>query len=128
MRHRRIRKFRYRSNDRNHHYRSNGSEHDKLGPSSFSNGRTRNNFQSQQSAEKLLERYNNLAKEALSSGDRVLSENYLQHADHFIRIIEIKNLNQNQNRIQTSEEPKISEEKFPNNNETNQDKIVKKKE
>ena len=36
-----------------------------------------------QSPEKLFEKYNALAKEALSSGDKILSENYLQHADHF---------------------------------------------
>jgi len=48
------------------------------------------------SAEKSLEKYNSLAKEALSAGDRTLSENYLQHADHFMRIIEDKNRNRNQ--------------------------------
>ena len=42
----------------------------------------------QQSAEKLFEKYNTLAKEALSSGDKTLSENYFQHADHFMRIID----------------------------------------
>ena len=36
-----------------------------------------------------------LAKEALSSGDRTLSENYFQHADHFMRIIDEKKINQN---------------------------------
>ncbi len=38
-------------------------------------------------APKLIEKYNNLAREALSSGDKILSENYFQHADHFTRII-----------------------------------------
>ena len=37
--------------------------------------------------DKLIEKYNNLAREALSSGDKILSENYFQHADHFLRII-----------------------------------------
>ena len=41
--------------------------------------------------EKLLEKYNNLAKEALSNGDKILSESYYQHADHFLRVIENKN-------------------------------------
>ena len=36
---------------------------------------------------KLVEKYNNLAREALSSGDKILSENYFQHADHFTRIL-----------------------------------------
>ncbi len=38
-------------------------------------------------APKLIEKYNDLAREALSNGDKILSENYLQHADHFTRII-----------------------------------------
>ncbi len=37
-------------------------------------------------APKLIEKYNDLAREALSNGDKILSENYLQHADHFQRI------------------------------------------
>ena len=37
---------------------------------------------------KLLEKYNNMAREALSSGDKILSENYFQHADHFTRLLE----------------------------------------
>ena len=40
-----------------------------------------------QNASKLIEKYNELAREALSNGDKILSENYLQHADHFSRII-----------------------------------------
>ena len=53
----------------------------------FSNGPMRNNFRGNtQSAEKLFEKYNTLAKEALSSGDKTLSENYFQHADHFTRV------------------------------------------
>ena len=38
-------------------------------------------------APKLIEKYNNLAREALSSGDKILSENYFQHADHFTRVL-----------------------------------------
>ena len=38
-------------------------------------------------APKLIEKYNDLAREALSNGDKILSENYLQHADHFTRIL-----------------------------------------
>ena len=84
MRHRKPRRFRHRPNGRHHHQRNNGMEQTRLGSSSFSNTR---NFKSQQSAEKLVERYNALAKEALSSGDKILSENYFQHADHFSRIL-----------------------------------------
>ena len=41
-------------------------------------------------ASKLIEKYSNLAREALSSGDKILSENYFQHADHFTRILKEK--------------------------------------
>ena len=50
-------------------------------------------FRGNQNASKLLEKYLNLGKEALSSGDKILSENYFQHADHFSRIIESKKEN-----------------------------------
>ena len=40
-----------------------------------------------QNASKLIEKYNNLAREALSTGDKILSENYFQHADHFTRVM-----------------------------------------
>ena len=91
MRYRKNRRFMYRSNGRNHKStRNNGVERVGLGSHSFSNGRMRHNMQMQQSPEKLVEKYNLLAKEALSSGDKILSENYLQHADHYMRIIEAK--------------------------------------
>ena len=48
-----------------------------------------------QNASKLVEKYNNLAREALSSGDKILSENYLQHADHFSRILSLQETNKN---------------------------------
>ena len=38
-------------------------------------------------APKLIEKYNEMAREALANEDRVLSENYLQHADHFTRVL-----------------------------------------
>ena len=43
-------------------------------------------------APKLVEKYNDLAREALSNGDKILSENYLQHADHFTRVLNEKEL------------------------------------
>ena len=68
--------------------------------SSFSNGE---NFQrkapgrNNHNASKLIDKYNNLAREALSSGDKILSENYLQHADHFSRILSSQELNKFKN-------------------------------
>ena len=91
---RKPRRFRRRSNGRGRPTRGNGDIH-RLRTDSYSNEHNRNRFRPTQSAEKLFEKYNTLAKEALSSGDKTLSENYLQHADHFMRIIEDKNKNQN---------------------------------
>ena len=75
----------FRRNDRS--FKSNG-DRTKYG-SNFSNNE---NFQrkipgrNNHNAAKLIEKYNNLAREALSGGDKILSENYFQHADHFTRV------------------------------------------
>ena len=75
----------FRRNDRNFKV---GSDRNKY--NNFSNNDSfqrkllgRNN----QNASKLVEKYNNLAREALSTGDKILSENYFQHADHFTRVL-----------------------------------------
>ena len=87
----------FRRNDRN--YKGNG-DRTKFG-SNFSSNESfqrkipgRNNH----NASKLIEKYNNLAREALSSGDKILSENYFQHADHFTRIL-TEQINQKKERI-----------------------------
>ena len=76
----------FRRNDRS--FKSNGDR------TKFSSNFTSNeNFQKKMpgrnnnNAPKLIEKYNNLAREALSGGDKILSENYFQHADHFTRIL-----------------------------------------
>ncbi len=61
-----------------------------------------------QNASKLIEKYNDLAKEALSNGDKILSENYLQHADHFARIIQSRDLDKEMNVNSSNTENKIS--------------------
>ena len=77
----------FRRNDRS--FKNNVIDKNKFG-GSFSNN---NNFQrktpgrNNHNASKLHEKYNNLAREALSSGDKIMSENYFQHADHFKRIL-----------------------------------------
>lgn len=109
MYYRKNRRFRHRSNGRTYRSRDNGVENMRLPSSDFKNDRNRINFRPQQSAEKLVEKYVALAKEAITSGDKISSENYLQHADHFARIIEFKNLNQKQNKEQISKETKISQ-------------------
>ena len=91
---RKPRRFRRRSNGRNHHMSRGGDRgHMRLRTNSFTNDQGRNIFRNIQSAEKLFEKYTTLAKEAISSGDKTLGENYLQHADHFMRVIEDKNKN-----------------------------------
>ena len=79
----------FRRNERN--FKTNG-DRQKFG-SNFTNNENfkrkapgRNNH----NAPKLIDKYNDLAREALSNGDKILSENYLQHADHFTRILNEK--------------------------------------
>ena len=38
-------------------------------------------------AQHVFEKYQQLARDASSSGDRVLAENYLQHAEHYFRVV-----------------------------------------
>ena len=92
-------RFRHRPKNRGHQRHSNGNGQIRLGSDPFSNAQRKNNFRSTQSAEKLLEKYTNLAKEAMTYGDKTLSENYLQHADHFMRVIDDKNKNKIPNKI-----------------------------
>ena len=125
MRNRKSRPFRHRSNGR--HYRRRDNENFRPIPDSFLNGKIKNNFKPQQSVEKLLERYKILAQEALSSGDKTLSENYLQHVEHFERIVSLKNLNQNENSSQVANVTKVQDKNLSSNSETNQDQISKNK-
>ena len=123
----RPRRFRRHSNGRNHQLRDNGGTQARLRSDSFSNSQTRNHFRTPQSAEKLFEKYNTLAKEALTSGDKTLSENYFQHADHFMRIIENKNINQKQNKVQVDNKLAVSDKHLVENSDVNQDKTIEEK-
>ena len=117
------RRHSFRRNDRN--YKING-DRQKFG-SSFSNN---DNFQrkipgrNNHNASKLIEKYNNLAREALSIGDKIMSENYFQHADHFSRILsDQENLRKSKFNVKTSsdniEDPKNEKDK----NEVKDEKI-----
>ena len=103
------RRSNFRRNERN--FKSNG-DRNKFN-NSFS---TSENFQrkspgrNNHNAPKLIEKYNNLAREALSTGDKILSENYLQHADHFTRIL--------------NERESIKREKFLENKSENNFNVV----
>ena len=126
--HRRSRMFRRRSNGRDFRRQSNNNENKGLITGSFSNSRAKNIFKPHQSVEKLLERYKILAKESLSLGDKILSENYLQHVDHFERIISNKNLNQNGNNPQVANVIKEQNINLSNNSAANQNSTIKNKE
>ena len=96
----------FRRGDRN--FKQN-SDRSKYG-SNFSNNDSfqrkapgRNNH----NASKLIEKYSNLAREALSSGDKILSENYFQHAEHFIRVLLEKENSLNKNQILKDSKPNI---------------------
>ena len=130
MHNRRSGMFRRRSNGRGFRRQNNDSDGRRLISGVFTNARGKNNFKPHQSVEQLLERYKLLAKEALSSGDRILSENYLQHIDHFERIISHKNLNQNQNENSSQVANIIKEQNnnLSNNGKINKDHTTKNKE
>jgi len=116
---RKQRRFRRRPNGRNSHHVKEGSQNRmRPGQYSNSNGQNRFNFRNSLSAEKLFEKYTSLAKEAMSSGDKTLSENYLQHADHFMRIIEEKNKNKTVNESKVSDSTNFSENKKDFSQET----------
>ena len=63
-------------------------------------------------ASKLIEKYTELAKEALSNGDKILSENYYQHADHFTRIYDKQNEINSEKKIDNYQEPGLTEKKL----------------
>ena len=93
----------YRRGDRN--FKSN-NDRGKFG-TNFSNNE---NFQrkipgrNNHNASKLIDKYNNLAREALSTGDKILSENYFQHADHFTRILSEQDAQKKNNLINNQAE------------------------
>ena len=127
MRYNKPRQHRYRSRDKD--FRRNGSQDLRVsGINSDSKIFQRRSFSGNGfNAEKLLEKYNNLAKEALTSGDKILSESYYQYADHFLRVIENRNLIQNNSKPHLSnssieensppQKQKNSEEKKQKNSE-----------
>ena len=108
------RRNKFRTSNRN--FRTNGSNIASLG--------LKNNFQRMHSsgnnnnAPKLIEKYSNLAREALSSGDKILSENYYQHADHFLRILQEQRMSKIESKKESNEliTKKISANNVPDSN------------
>ena len=110
----------FRRNDRS--FKSNG-DRSKYG-SNFTNN---DNFKrkvpgrNNHNAPKLIEKYNDMAREALSNGDKILSENYLQHADHFTRVLREKENFRREKFLENS-----SENNNPENVVINTDDNIKK--
>jgi len=81
-----VRRSNFRRSDRN--FKSNG-DRSKYGSNFSSNENFKRKVpgRNNHNASKLIDKYNDLAREASSNGDKILSENYFQHADHFTRIL-----------------------------------------
>ena len=118
---------RFRSNDRGFKRTGDGSKYK-------SDFHTNGDFQrkslsrNNHNASKLIEKYNNLAREALANEDKILSESYFQYADHFTRVLSEREKNKPINEIKTSATNKIhvnSEKK--NETELEVNKEVEKK-
>ena len=113
----------YRNNNRKNRFKPNGERnfrrriipsqkiHNEFNPNN--DFRHRNHGRNNQNAAKLIEKYNNLAREALSIGDKIMSENYLQHADHFSRVLILQDLNKSKNDDQNN----VIEQDFKKKNE-----------
>ena len=101
-------------------FRRNGNGHKPNGD--YNNGssfKRRYPGKNNQNAAKLIEKYNDLAREAQSNGDKILSENYLQHSEHFSRIL----MSKESSRI-NSENPKYNN----SSDEVQNESVVKEEE
>ena len=113
----------FRRNERN--FKSNG-ERNKFN-NNFANTE---NFQrkspgrNNHNASKLIDKYNNLAREALSTGDKILSENYFQHADHFTRILNEREI---QKKVAVQDKDKAENNSLTENKEKKIDTISENK-
>ena len=112
-----FRRSRYKNHsDRNNHKNDNGKIINDL--QNGSNFIRKNSGRNNHNASKLIEKYSNLAREALSSGDKILSENYFQHAEHFVRVLEEKDVQFNKDQI-PKEIVKVKEKTDQDQNNTN---------
>ena len=112
-----FRRNRYKNHsDRNNHRSENGKIANDL--QNGSNFYRKNSGRNNHNASKLIEKYSSLAREALSNGDKILSENYFQHAEHFIRVLEEKDAQIN--KVQSHKELlKANDKKEQSDNTTN---------
>jgi len=113
------RRNRFKSNGDRNFRKRNGNGHKINGE--FNNSldfKRKNPGRNNQNASKLIDKYNDLAREALSNGDKILSENYLQHADHFARILQSREIAKDLNSNSSDTFNKTSENKnYTENNE-----------
>ena len=122
-----IRRNNFRRNDRN--FKTNGDR-----PKFSSNYSNNENFKrkipgrNNHNASKLIEKYNDLAREAFSSGDKILSENYLQHADHFTRVMNEQEASRKERFVANKpiDNESSAMEKSAIANEVSKDEVVKK--
>ena len=92
----------FRNNNRRPRFRNNDRSFKRAGDGSKykSDFHTNGDFQrkslsrNNHNASKLVEKYNNLAREALANEDKILSESYFQYADHFTRVLGEREKNQ----------------------------------
>ena len=120
-----VRRNNFRRNDRG--FKSNTDR-----PKYGSNFSKNENFQrkspgrNNHNASKLIEKYSNLAREALSGGDKILSENYFQHADHFTRILNDQDAQKKLNSI--NDDPSKSQQNIvevnKEQNDTDKEKTI----
>ena len=120
--------FRNNNNRRNNFRRNERGFKSNVDRNKFSaNFSSNDNFQrkmpgrNNHNASKLIEKYSNLAREALSTGDKILSENYFQHADHFMRILNERELQKKNNSMSVN-----SSDNQENITDINKDKIENK--
>ena len=122
-----IRRNNFRRNDRN--FKTIGDR-----PKFSSNYSNNENFKrkvpgrNNHNASKLIEKYNDLAREASSSGDKILSENYLQHADHFTRVMNEQEASRKERFVASKpiENESSAVEKSTIVDEVSKDEVVKK--
>ena len=121
-----IRRNNFRRNDRN--FKTTGDR-----PKFSSNYSNNENFKrkipgrNNHNASKLIEKYNDLAREASSSGDKILSENYLQHADHFTRVMNEQEASRKERFVASKpiDNESSAMEKSTTINEVSKDEVVK---
>ena len=116
-----FRRNRFKSNGERIYRKRNGNGHKINGE--FNNNldfKRKNPGRNNQNASKLIVKYNDLAKEAISNGDKILSENYLQHADHFARILQSREISKEIDLNSSNIDNSISENN--NHNENNEEK------